>query len=511
MIKILGWDHYDGPLLDVFKYFLAESRPSSPAVFPNLYKVFWSENRKDRYQLLSDITSSSNTLQIDAEYVVQCESINDGERHFEDVAQILRFLAKHEVSGLTISLIGIMQQDQPAVDYRIVSTRFYHELQTFLGPQYSGLKRLNVLVGAPLPQVIRTASGLSHLTELSFQLHDAQPLESLSFPELKFLEVSFVTPNRSCVQFMQQLDCPRLDHLTLSFGISGTWGEIAGKLFHSFCDYANTPCYIYAEGVRLSNYFNTVTSFTLLYWSPSPPPGNDSDVFETLLRRSRYSQQVLINSIFAYPFPNVTNLTIETTAYKEIPWNFICYLTSAFPGLQEFSMVRPRGCGFGDAKPLYLPLQCVHEFVSVLPFLHTLRIAFIPSEVLMPHGQAGYINMLPCTTLKRWDLLDSSLRGDGEYWENDIEHKLREVARYIKMAFPELEGICCWEEELYAERWRSVKYYLFESDESDILYNFRRILRNRFPLYYLMFRGFEYVYYLLLVFLFYVLESITIW
>ncbi|KIP05899.1 hypothetical protein PHLGIDRAFT_517210, partial [Phlebiopsis gigantea 11061_1 CR5-6] len=466
MINRLGWHWYNGSLLSALNALIAQHQDDrSPLdLFPSLRYIDWVDGRQN-VPWVAVFARPERMRCLSLAYNAECETVLVGSQHTRYVARLLRFLHERNIfpQSLAITFFGPLQQNGHPVDWASLSAEFAGAIQGLV-PLHHELTELAVYPSALQPPHIRESPGipvLRNLTTLGFELHDAPDPAALSLPVLRVLEVRFVAPQPSCVDFMRTLDCPNLGSLCVLFGVSGSWdAAVQHRIASGAGQASDTPTQIFVDGIRCSNYFHTVHSFELT------PPGT----------RHRRMESALVDAVLQHPLPNVVSLALDTTRYRQRSLSFVPALHAAYPHLESLRVSRPPHTRAHAAvrHPVSATLEDVQLLVAGLPRLTTLRMAFSPSGL---HGRWTLarppgVSVRRCGTLTDWDVLDARLcmcRCDElkarllsehlrrTWWDNHLEERLESVAMHIRGAFPLLArmsggGSC----EVHAGRWQVV-------------------------------------------------------
>lgn len=472
MAYSLRWDHNHGPVLGVLQPFMDwESGLSSmPDLFPKLRTFHFIETRPSCFPFVK-IFNRGHLVDLRVIYDLWCEIEEDFLDRMNYASDLIHYLTNADVSphSLTIRISGIVV-DALQANHALSCTQFIGNTREFVSQRGSTLTSLDVTVGSqgPVFQLLPPCLTISqNLTTLSFELHDPDlPVVPLTFQSLQSLSVSFVTPSQRCAPFMSSLSCPRLQHLELAFGISGTMADHYQHGTDETASYWDMPSTIYSQGICESDYFHTITSFSLKYHTPVllPDPVNHEfwdGIQARFHQRGRYAENTFIRGILHRPFPSLTSLSLETVRAEMQKGDLIELLTRAYPHLQELSMQRSSHY-FNRASFSYFYFPDVVDLVSRLPELHTLS---VKCEEVWGMRHREYPKMKDhwkcCPSLRRWNIQDTLLA----WWMFDdcTEYKLKNLATHFTQAFPMLETVDFWSGkygESQSQRWSTVNRYL---------------------------------------------------
>lgn len=449
MVKSIRWDNKSSDTLNNLQHFKAlvcGAPDPTYHIFPNLRGLVWQETRKDCYPLLG-LFVTPHMDYIDIDYTEEhCASVQDALYHLRQIGELLNCLRRLQISprALTISLLGLLEGQHPYVNEPLA---LVHDLQQFIQGQRTPLTGLNVVLGRPMPDLFLTAPGsqiLTSLTSLALEIHDPAVFGKLVLPRLTSLDLTFNLPTRRCVQFARALSCPKLDHLSLSFGVSGFLREHKQHLLgdDTRAAYLETPTAIYMQGVLQADYHASVTSFTLKYHTV-PTRVEGAYLWEHVAQLAEHN---LVDCLTANPFPRLQALSISTTHLRSSAEWLVTTLPRFFPRLHTLAMTRPQG-ELAIGMFMGLDLSGVRTLVARLPALRRLTLQFDDWGMHRRAAGHGYARFEDAKTewdagraqLRRWDVLDSMV---GSLAESEWTAKHRErVALGLHRAFPLLGRI----------------------------------------------------------------------
>ena len=434
-------------------------------MFPRLRCLIWHETTPE-WSPLAQLFIGPRTSNVAICYEEPAGTITGAILGLRRLCLLLGQFDSLEVNPTTlnISITGLLR-DGGGAAYRVQTYEMNLYLQDFIHKRGAILTGLNVSLGSPVPDLFVAGSGaqiLARLSSLTLEICDPEPFGQMVLPALRSLELNFNTPTRNCIDFARTLSCPRLDHLTLSFGVSGIWQDhmLQGQLPDGL--YLNLPKCIYEQGIREADYYKTVTSFSLRYHTGNG--GVDPREWDRIAQEAEWR---FVHCLLTQPFPQVQSLSISTTRFQTTALWFINTLPAAYPRLHTLALTRPpEHCAIGMFQGM--DFSAIRTLVARLPELRHLTTWF--SNWGIHKERSGYFDehakeWIPHRTkLRSWNVLESNV-GQYIYFTSDVPgywkpKHLRKTGDRLHKAFPLLDTVECSESDRLSPRWADVTRYL---------------------------------------------------
>jgi hypothetical protein len=317
------------------------------------------------------------------------------------------------------------------------------------------LRKYFVRLGTPFPGSPITkpwALDNQNLTSLGLELSKPLVSDSLTFPALQDLAISFRNPDEELVDFMRTLSCPRLSTLHLIFGSCGAFEETSGE--NASRSVLTLPTWIYEHGVCQANYHKTVTTFSLEFVSAHVK--DQTAALEV--------ERAFYDALIAHPFPNLKCLILDTTKFHAFADNIVETLPKAYPRIQRLHLTTIRTQELEYIPTL--PIKRIHDLVSRLPHLHTLWMPFKPgnqeaeSQPIDSPEVFAELSAKPAESLRVWNVIDSGLGLMGGHYLWSPELRIS-AAKCLRAAFPRLERVEFVQgRDLAPRQWNQVNDYL---------------------------------------------------